>query len=423
VPLQKFPPTLVMRWGDWFGKLSTLLTAVILLLPFLAQHSRQPSRSLGAIRGKKTLFLIMNLGFLGALSSTLSACGTSNPTARVAPFDPFSAAAISSSTLNELSSEATLEARIATLESQYEAAEKGTLLGQDGKLLSYRVFSAPSPKAAILLLPGRTEPIRKYTEVIDDLVRNSFHVYALSHRGQGESERLASSSCGHLDAHTYLTRDLKAFVDQVVVPREGSRKLFILAHSMGGAVAAQYLRENSSRVSAAVLNAPMMEINTSPFSESVASSLANSFCGYGTKASCSIGQKAFDENAVFDDKNNTVTQSQTRFNYKMKQFREHPELQIGGVTHGWLCESFALTGILRGRISPTTHQTPTLILQAGEEKVVINAAQNRYCELAPSCAIKTFPGAYHEILMEKDEYRKPAIEGVIRFFNHYTGNT
>ena len=70
--------------------------------------------------------------------------------------------------------------------------------------------------------------------------------------------------------------------------------------------------------------------------------------------------------------------------------------------------------------------TPTLLLQAEEERLVDNRMHDRFCELrtaaghpgerAPPLVIK---GAYHEILFEKDAMRSVALHAIVDFFNRH----
>lgn len=71
--------------------------------------------------------------------------------------------------------------------------------------------------------------------------------------------------------------------------------------------------------------------------------------------------------------------------------------------------------------------TPTLLLQAEEERVVDNRMHDRYCELRaagghPCEGDKPFviEGAYHEILFEKDAMRSVALNAIVDFFGRHT---
>jgi lysophospholipase len=69
--------------------------------------------------------------------------------------------------------------------------------------------------------------------------------------------------------------------------------------------------------------------------------------------------------------------------------------------------------------------TPTLLIQAEEERVVDNRMHDRYCELRAAAGHpvkgKTagHQGAYHEILFEKDAMRSVALNAIVDFFNRH----
>ncbi len=74
-------------------------------------------------------------------------------------------------------------------------------------------------------------------EVAYDLFHCGFDVMIIDHRGQGRSGRLLSDTHrGHVVNFSDYVDDLAALWQQQVVPGHW-RKRFILAHSMGGAIA------------------------------------------------------------------------------------------------------------------------------------------------------------------------------------------
>lgn len=67
-----------------------------------------------------------------------------------------------------------------------------------------------------------------------------------------------------------------------------------------------------------------------------------------------------------------------------------------------------------------------LILQAEDDQVVENQAQDQFCELRQQAGIaceggkpQVIPGARHEILFEKDEMRAQALNLVVSYFGRF----
>src|SRR5262249_5450299 len=139
-----------------------------------------------------------------------------------------------------------------------------TFEGKDQLQIAYRTFVIEDrqyEKGAIVMSSGRTEGLIKYQELIYDLGRQGYSIYIHDHRGQGFSDRvrgLTSSQIGHVESFGQYVADLKQVVDAVVIPGQHKRR-FLLAHSMGGAIASLYLEQYANDFAAAVLSSPMHE--------------------------------------------------------------------------------------------------------------------------------------------------------------------
>jgi lysophospholipase len=285
--------------------------------------------------------------------------------------------------------------------------------------IHYGVFQVPNEKGAIVFLPGRTEPILKHAENILDLMKQGYSVYALDHRGQGASGRMTPDpQMGYVEYFKDYVTDVTTFVNTVVQP--GShRNLFLLAHSMGGGIAAQFVFENPDMFRAVALSSPMLGINTGAFPEAVAQELSDGVCTHTSQAMIfAIGQGDYDPTVQFTDtKNNDVTRSLARFNIKMQMFADNPSLQLGGVSYRWLCESLGQTQHLE--TLGTYSYTPTLLFQAGNDDIVTLPAEDKYCNDASACQPVKYADSYHEVLSERDSIRNDALAKTVRFFNHF----
>lgn len=325
----------------------------------------------------------------------------------------------------DFSSETTLEARYPTvILPGYQAAVQDGYFngvpGPDGNALKihYAVFQVPNEKGAIVFLPGRTEPILKHAENILDLMNQGYSVYAIDHRGQGASGRMTPDpQMGYVEYFKDYVTDVTTFVNTVVVPGKHSN-LFLLAHSLGGGIAAEFVFENPDMFKAVVLSSPMLGINTAPYPEFVAQNIADPVCqDAGQAMTFAIGQTDFDPTAQFTDPSNDVTRSLARFTVKMEMFNANPTLQLGGVSYRWLCESLGET--LHLQTLGTFSNTPTLLFQAGNDDVVTLPAENQYCNDAAACQIQPYSDSYHEVLSERDSIRNDALSKTVRFFNHF----
>lgn len=312
------------------------------------------------------------------------------------------------------SEEATLAARWAgPLKAAHDAGQRGTFKGVADLEISYLIHRVPTPKAAVVLVTGRTEPIRKYAELIDDLNEAGYSTYAMDHRGQGASGRmLPNPQKGYVASFDDYVTDLHTFVSTVVKP-DTNAKVFLVAHSMGGAVGLLTVDAFPDDFAAVVTTSPMLDINTGAFPAPIASSLGAAACGSSDGTAYAIGSGDFKEEADFAK--STVTQSLARFEWKRQLFADSPELKVGGLTWRWLCESLTASSNAEqlGRYS----STPTLILQAGKDTIVNPGGQQRYCDAAPRCQLERNEGAMHEHFAERDELRNFAVERTLKFFD------
>ena len=286
-----------------------------------------------------------------------------------------------------------------------------------GGRLRYGHVKTPDPKGTLVLLMGRCEYLRKYDEVAGEWRQRGFQVFALEWRGQGLSDRpLDNHHKCHVEDYAVHALDLGAWLETVVRPHEAG-PLVLHAHSMGGLIALPALAAQPERFAAAVLSAPMVEINTDPWPPSAAKALAWLACrlGYGGAYAFGQGDYHADADAVFDG--NPVSNDRERFRLIHEGYRINPRLMVGGVTFGWLAASFrAQTALLRPE---TLRQitTPVLLLIPGQDRLIPPAAQHRLGRLLPVCRMKDYPESRHDPLSERDEVRQQVWRDIDGFLN------
>jgi lysophospholipase len=297
-----------------------------------------------------------------------------------------------------------------------ENARAFTFKSFDGLDLSAVHFVHPDSKGTIVILPGRSEPWVKYAEVFYDLYQQGYSIYSYDHRGQGLSPHLSAwnPQIGHVVRFQHYVNDLNAFVNHVVVPAQASgEKLFLLAHSMGGAIATAYLEQFKSPFASTVLSAPMLQINTKPYPEPIAITivaLAKTF-GFGNRYA--IGKTDYDFNLPFE--NNIVTRSRARFEMTNDVYRANPAALIGGPSNRWVYESIKATHSIRA--AAFAIHTPVLLLQAAQDQLVILNGQNTACAATEDCHLVSMADSQHEILMERDAIRDHALSLIVDFFH------
>ncbi|MFQ2259523.1 alpha/beta fold hydrolase [Aeromonas dhakensis] len=333
----------------------------------------------------------------------------------------FSAGALAVNNPHQL----TPEADVATLHQQTlpdfwrQHAVESTFKGKDGVTIRYAALRQAKVDRAILIVNGRVESYLKYQELAWDLWRQGYSLYLIDHRGQGLSDRLlADPEKGYVDQFDDYVLDLKQFHDEVIAPDQPA-KLFLLAHSMGGAISARYLERWPDDIEAAVLSSPMMGINLGGLPKWLAKGLAATIGTVG----CWLGEPPYGpgqgpyESHDFAD--NGLSHSAARYQAFRELYEQRPQIKLGGATAHWIYQG--ITGADAAIADAGAIKTPLLLLQAGNDSVVDNAAQDAFCTKANCEGGKPLriEGAWHELFIESDDKRQPALTAMLDFFARY----
>src|SRR3954447_22889712 len=115
-------------------------------------------------------------------------------------------------------------------------------------------------RGSLLFAGGRGDFIEKYLEVQHHWFARGWNVTAFDWRGQGGSRGAIEG--GHLDSFDPLVDDLAALIADWRQAGPGPHA--VVGHSMGGHLLLRTLAERRPAISAAVLVAPMLGINSAP---------------------------------------------------------------------------------------------------------------------------------------------------------------
>ncbi len=257
-------------------------------------------------------------------------------------------------------------------------------------------------RGSIVISTGRTEAIEKYYELIGELQRRGFVVLIHDWRGQGLSQREPGDRLkGHANGARPYVDDfqklLKTFAPRLPQP------WVALGHSMGGLLTLLAIAEGENRFAGAILSAPMLGIRTAPTSLAAARWATSFNTLFGRRRRYMSRQAARFAPSAFED--NILTHDPVRYARWQAQLAAEPDLALGAPTWGWLdfalktCASLAKPERLRRITIPVT------IVSAEDERLVDNAAQAAAARHLPQGRLVVVPGAYHEILMERDPMR------------------
>lgn len=290
---------------------------------------------------------------------------------------------------------------------------------EDGISLRY-LHLTPSThetkKKGVVILQGMGAFIEKYDEFSREFTSRGYHVWIFDWRGQGGSTRpINHPRKYHIDSFDQHLNDLSFFIKKVVA-KEKLDFCLLFGNSMGGHLAARFLQENKEHVfDAAILEAPMFDINTGSFPKALVQTMSFLACrsGFATSYAVGYGDDSFSENS-FDT--NTVTHDPIRFENYNQLCKEKAHLTSGGMTWGWV--HAALSSIERLHSEDLSHiNIPILIQMAGKDSFVVQ----RYDLLTkfPKVACRLYPHAKHNIAMEKESIRSEFIKDIFHFLEHH----
>jgi lysophospholipase len=285
-----------------------------------------------------------------------------------------------------------------------EGAIVGEITASDGVSLRYARWNPNAPRrGTVCVFTGRSDMIEKYFEVVEELRRRGFTVTVLDWRGQGGSARkLRDPRKGYVKSFTEYLLDMEALVHDVVLP-DCPPPYFALGHSMGALVLLDAVHRGRRWFDRIVLTTPMLHFAGrrgqwySPIFANVGRLL-----GLGRLYVPGGGPVAI-ASGPFQD--NRATSDPVRYERAASIVQSVPELAIGSPTIGWAHAAFEVQKRVADPTYASELRQPLLIIAAGKDGVVSNAAIERFSQRLRAGAHLVVAGSRHEILMERDIFR------------------
>lgn len=295
--------------------------------------------------------------------------------------------------------------------------EYGYINGQNNENIYYEKYKINDPKAYIVISHGFTESLEKYHELIYYFLQERYCVYGIEHRGHGRSGSLANldkvdKSQVNIDSFDYYIEDLKTLIDDVILPDSENSKLLLYAHSMGGGIGSLFLERYPKYFDAALLNAPMMEIDTGKVPSFLAKIIANIAKSLGKGDKYVVGYGPFKKEANI---NASATSCENRYMNYHSFLLDNEMYQRGDASYNWLVNAFNATK----EIVNNAHKVeiPVMLCQAGKDTYVKPNGQNKFSQKAKNCILKIYKESKHEIYWEQDHIMKPYLDDVFEFYN------
>lgn len=294
--------------------------------------------------------------------------------------------------------------------------EEGTFERVPGQPIYYALYRPSNVARWLVISHGFVESGIKYAELIWYFTRQGYGVAILDHRGHGKSYRPVEVPwITHVDRFYDYAEDFACFLKRIVMPAAAALPVYLLGHSMGGAIAALTLmRHPHLRIHKLVLSSPMIAPKTQGLPRGLSYGLTRFFILTGREKCPIFTQKPFSGVDEFHDPLCCAT-SYSRYCWYLDFQRNHEEYQNTAPSYRWAEEALLVTRTLLKPANCQKLRLPVLLLQAGRDQMVENGAQNRFAQRLPDCRVLQFPTAKHEIFRSENRVVQEFVESIGNF--------
>lgn len=293
--------------------------------------------------------------------------------------------------------------------------QEGNIIGEDDIELYYRKYKVENSIGSIVISHGFGEYIEVYNELIYYFTNNGYNVFMMEHWGHGRSGALGieDETQIHVEDFKDYVEDFRKFVDEVVVKENGNDDLFLFAHSMGGAIGSTFLIDYPDYFDAAILNAPMMTVNTGSVPLFIADIIASVADSIGLGGKYVPGREPY-KTAIIEK---SGTSSVNRFSYSRDVAIDNEVVRRGGPSLTWLNNSIDIWKYITNKKNASKVEIPVILFQADNDDLVKSKGQNKFSKHAKDCQLIRVENSKHELYKEQDHIAKDMIETCIDFYN------
>jgi lysophospholipase len=295
----------------------------------------------------------------------------------------------------------------------WNAGNTSMLEGQDRLRLYtwYRVH--PEARGQILVSHGYSENSLKYRELAFNFYQRGYSVFILDHRGHGFSDRVGPER-HHVDVIRFsdYSDDFRRFYE--AMPLDRTKSIFLFGHSMGGAIALDFLQKNPDAVQAAALSAPLFAPQVRGIPMFMILGLVRALSFFDRPDRFSLGANRANAEWTF---NNAGTRSLARFEYFKQDILKH-DLRLAGPTNRWVTTVVQEVASLLDDERVAKLKVPLFVAMAGKDKLVQPEPIRLFCQKAQQCRLQEFPDSFHELWNERDSIRNDFLDQVIAFYQN-----
>ena len=254
-----------------------------------------------------------------------------------------------------------------------------TLRTPDGETLALHDWpvAAGAARAVVVLVHGLGEHAGRYGPLAARLNAWGFAARAVDHHGHGAS----SGARGGLPTPARLVDDLALVIDDTrnAFP---ALPLVLLGHSLGGLVAASAVARGRRLVDALVLSSPALDAGLSALQKLLVATLSRLAPGLRVGNWLELDFLSHARSVVEAYRADPLCHD--RIGARLARFLANEGAAVLAAAPAW--------------------QVPTLLLYAGDDRLVNPAGSRAFAEAAPPAFVSSicFPALYHEIFNERD---------------------
>jgi alpha-beta hydrolase superfamily lysophospholipase len=258
--------------------------------------------------------------------------------------------------------------------------EEGTLATDDGLALYWQSWQPPGePEGVLVFIHGLAEHSGRYLNPVHHFVARGWSCFGFDYRGHGKSP-----------GPRVHVASFDEFVDDVSEARRLARirhpdsKLYLVGHSQGGLLALLSGLRNSQNLAGVIVSSPFLGIHSDSRPTAIVSAGARVLAKLAPKV---MVDTKLDVDALCRDPG------------VVEAYRSDPMVSHA-VSVGW---ANALTEAQTAAVDEARSlEVPTLVMQAGADRLVDPEATRRWVAAAPGDRVEfvEWDGYYHELFNE-----------------------
>ena len=253
-----------------------------------------------------------------------------------------------------------------------------TSKGETIAIYDWPLQTGQKSRGTALLVHGLGEHIGRYAHVAQHLNQWGYSVRGYDHFGHG----LSTGVRGGLLSDNQLLDDLDVMLLQARQNMPANEKLVLVGHSMGGGVVGRFVSMHPERVDALVMSSPALDGGLNAIQKLLLSTLPKIATNLRVGNGLDPRFISHDESMVAAYTSDPLVHD--RISARLGRFIVNNGAEVIASASNW--------------------RVPTLLMFAGQDKLVSPAGSRAFATNAPSCVeVQCFEHMYHEIFNEPDQ--------------------